>query len=201
MTESRAQPLPGPVPILRGERVFLRPGERSDIANFVRWLSDGVTTSFLSMRAPMSVAMEEKWFDDMLTHQGKDAYHFVICLLEDDRPIGTMALFGIDYVDGNAGIGISIGEKALWGQGLGTDAMFAIMDFGFGMLRLERLWLEVYDFNRRARRSYDKCGFVLEGVERHAVFKQGRYIDVELMSILRDEWAAQTRKKSWDYET
>lgn len=200
MSDSPAQPLSGPVPIIRGEKVFLRAGERSDIANFVRWLSDGVTTSFLSMRAPMSVAMEEKWFDDMLTHQGKEAYHFVICQLEDDRPIGTLALFAIDYVNGNAGIGISIGEKDLWGQGLGTDAMFAILDFGFGMLRLERLWLEVYDFNRRGRRSYDKCGFVLEGVERHAVYKQGRYIDVELMSILRDEWAAQTRKKAWDYE-
>jgi RimJ/RimL family protein N-acetyltransferase len=51
------------------------------------------------------------------------------------------------------------------GQGLGTDAMFALLDFGFGQLRLERMWLEVYDFNRRARRSYEKCGFVLEGTE------------------------------------
>lgn len=194
-------PAPQPVPILRGERVFLRPGERSDIPNFVRWLNDGETTAFLNMRAPMSVAMEEKWFDNMLVSQGKDAFHFVICMLEDNRPIGTMALFGIDYVNGHAGIGISIGEKSLWNQGLGTDAMYPLLDFGFGMLRLERLWLEVYDFNKRARRSYDKCGFALEGVERHAVFKQGRYLDVEMMSILRDEWAAQPRKKSWDYET
>jgi RimJ/RimL family protein N-acetyltransferase len=189
---------PSAVPIIRGERVFLRAGERSDIANFVRWLSDGETTSYLSMRSPMSVAMEEKWFDDMLTRQGKDAYHFVICMLEDGRPIGTLALFDIDYVNGHAGIGISIGEKALWGQGLGTDAMNAIVDFGFGMLRLERLWLEVYDFNKRARRSYDKCGFTLEGVERRAIFKNGRHVDVELMSILRDEWAALPRKKSWE---
>ena len=187
-----------PVPIIRGERVFLRAGERSDIPNFVRWLSDGETTSYLSMRSPMSVAMEEKWFEDMLSRQGKDAYHFVICMLEDNRPIGTLALFDIDQVNGHAGIGISIGEKDLWGQGLGTDAMNALVDFGFGMLRLERLWLEVYDFNSRARRSYDKCGFVLEGVERHAVYKQGRDVDVQLMSILRDEWAALPRKKSWD---
>jgi RimJ/RimL family protein N-acetyltransferase len=189
-----------PVPIIRGERVYLRADERSDIPNFVRWLNDGETISFLSMRAPMSVAMEEKWYDNMLEHQGKDAFHFVICLLEDDRPIGTLALFAIDYVNGNAGIGISIGEKELWGQGLGTDAMNAVVDFGFGMLRLERLWLEVYDFNKRARRSYDKSGFTLEGVERHAIYKHGRFIDAELMSILREEWAALPRKKAWDFE-
>ena len=98
----------------------------------------------------------------------------------------------------DAGIGISIGEKSLWGKGYGTDAMNALLDFGFGMLRLERMWLEVYVFNKRARRSYDKSGFVLEGVERNGVFKQGRYLDVEVMSILRDEWAALPRKKSWD---
>jgi RimJ/RimL family protein N-acetyltransferase len=188
-----------PLPILRGEKVFLRASERDDIPNFVRWLNDAETGSFLNMRAPMSHAMEEKWFEGMVERQGKDHYHFVICLLEDGRPIGSLSLFQIDYVNGNAGIGISIGEKSLWGQGLGTDAMNALVDFGFGMLRLERLWLEVYDFNKRARRSYDKSGFVLEGVERHAVHKQGRYLDVQLMSILREEWAALTRKKSWDF--
>lgn len=194
MTDQPAQPLP----ILRGEHVYLRPSERVDVPRFVRWLNDAETTSYLSMRAPMSEAMEEKWFEAMVERQGKDQFHFVMCMLADDRPIGTVSLFAIDYVNGNAGIGISIGEKTLWGKGYGTDAMNALLDFGFGMLRLERLWLDVYDFNKRARRSYEKSGFVSEGIKRHDVFKQGRYVDVELMSMLRDEWAAQPRKKSWD---
>jgi RimJ/RimL family protein N-acetyltransferase len=194
MTDQPAKP----VPILRGEHVYLRPAERIDVPNFVRWLNDAETTSYLSMRAPMSVAMEEKWFEGMVEKQGKDHYHYVICLIKNDQPIGTLSLFAVDHINGNAGIGILIGEKELWGKGYGTDAMNALVDFGFGMLRLERLWLEVYVFNKRARRSYDKSGFVLEGVERRAVFKQGRYLDVELMSILRDEWAALPRKKSWE---
>ncbi len=192
---------PRPLPIIRGERVYLRPGERSDIPTFVRWFRDAETISFLGMRSPMSEAMEEQWFNSMLERQGKEAYHFVICLLADDRPIGTSGLFEIDYVNGQAGIGISIGEKELWSQGLGTDAMSALLDFGFGQLRLERMWLEVYDFNKRAQRSYEKSGFVLEGVERHAMFRQGRFIDVHLMSMLRDEWAAQQRKRSWEHVT
>lgn len=192
---------PRTLPMIRGERVFLRPGERADIQLFVRWLNDAETTSFLSMRAPMSIAMEEQWFERMLTQQGKDAFHFVMCLLADGQPVGTIGLFDVDYVNGSAGIGISIGEKQLWGQGLGTDAMLALLDFGFGQLRLERMWLEVYDFNARGRRSYEKCGFVLEGTERHAIYKHGRHVDVHLMSILRDEWAAQPRKKMWDHES
>ena len=73
--------------------------------------------------------------------------------------------------------------------------MFALLDFGFGQLRLERLWLDVYDFNERARRSYEKCGFVLEGKQRHAAYKLGRFIDVYLMAILRSEWETQKLRR------
>lgn len=187
-----------PSPIIRGERIYLRASERSDIPDFVRWLNDSETASYLSMRAPMSIAMEERWFEQMLAAQGKDSYHFVICLLENDRSIGSLGLFELDNVNGSAGIGISIGEKDLWGHGLGTDAMLALLDFGFGQLRLERLWLDVYDFNERARRSYEKCGFALEGTKRHAIFKLGRFIDVQLMSILRSEWEALGHTRPWD---
>lgn len=188
------------MPIIRGERVYLRGSERSDIPLFVRWFNDAEMASYISARAPMSQVGEEAWFTQMAAQQGKDAYHFVICRVEDDQPIGTVGLFDLDLVNGKAGIGISIGEKALWGQGYGTDAMLALLDFGFGQLRLERMWLEVYDFNRRAIRSYEKCGFRLEGTQRHAMYKQGRFMDVHLMSILRDEWAAQERKRMWEYD-
>jgi diamine N-acetyltransferase len=196
-----SMPEPQPSPIIRGERVYLRASERSDIPLFVRWFNDSETVSYLSARAPMSEVGEEAWFAQMTAQQGKDAYHFVMCRLDDGKSIGTVGLFRLDTVNGSAGIGISIGEKALWGQGYGTDAMFALLDFGFGQLRLERMWLEVYDFNVRARRSYERCGFVLEGTQRHAIFKAGRFIDVHLMSILRDEWAAQDRKRMWEYES
>ncbi len=179
-----------PEPLIHGLRVWLRPSERSDLLTFVRWFNDAGTTRYLSTRAPMSRAAEERWFDAMLERQGKDAYHFVICLLEEDRPIGTIGLFAIDHVDGHAAVGIMIGEPDLWGQGLGTDALDALLAFGFGELRLERIWLEVYDYNTRARRSYEKCGFVLEGTLRRAIYRRGEYHDVHLMAILREEWAA-----------
>lgn len=189
-----------PLHMIRGERVFLRGPERSDIPIFVRWFTDAETTSFLAMRAPMSLPMEENWFERMLAGQGKDGYLFVICSLESGEPIGNTALFDLDFSNGAAGMGITIGEKALWGRGYGTDALNALLDFGFGELRLERIWLDVYDFNVRARRSYEKSGFVLEGTKRHGFFRRGRHVDVLLMSILRDEWARLERKRSWDYE-
>jgi diamine N-acetyltransferase len=186
--------------MIRGAQVYLRPSEREDIPLFVAWLNDAETASYLSLRAPLSMPIEERWFERMLETQGKDAYHFVICSLADDRPIGTIGLFEIDATNGSAGVGISIGVRELWGRGLGTDAMNALLDFGFGELRLERIWLDVYEHNPRGRRAYEKAGFVVEGVKRHGIYRRGRYIDVQLMSILRDEWAALDRPRSWDYD-
>lgn len=192
--------MPVPPPILRGRQVWLRPSERADIPLFVRWFNDAETTTFLSLRAPMGLALEERWYERMLEAEGREAFHFVICLLDDDRPIGTVGLFDIDHLDGNAGMGIMIGEKDLWAKGLGTDALDALLDFGFGNLRLERIWLHVYDFNARARRSYEKCGFILEGTMRRATYRRGRYHDVHLMAILREDWATLQRPRTWDHD-
>jgi RimJ/RimL family protein N-acetyltransferase len=187
-----------PVPSIRGERVYLRPAERADIELFVRWLSDAEVTRHLAIRAPFSRAMEEKWFDEMLARQGKEAYHFVICLLDGDRAIGTTGFHHVNYEDGHASFGISIGEKSEWSKGYGTDALRAICDFGFGQLRLERIGLMVYADNARGRRAYEKAGFVHEGTLRHAHYARGTHHDVHVMSLLRAEWDALPHARSWD---
>jgi RimJ/RimL family protein N-acetyltransferase len=177
-------------PVLRGRRTFLRPAEREDVPLLVRWFNDYGMSRFLSARAPMGQALEERWWERMTEAQGDGHWYFLICRLEDGEPIGNLGLFEIDVVNGSAGIGITIGEETDRGHGLGTDAMETLLDFGFGRLRLHRMWLDAYDFNERAIRSYEKAGFVREGMARHGAYRDGEFVDVVAMSILRDEWAA-----------
>lgn len=195
---SEPGPTERPTPTIRGELVYLRPAERDDLDRFVRWFADGETTRNLLIRAPFNRAMEEQWFEAMVAAQGKTDYHFVMCRLADGEPIGTVGLHDLDFVNGNAEFGIMIGEKSEWNKGYGTDALRAICDFGFGALRLERIELEVYAGNARGRRSYEKAGFSLEGTLRRRHFSEGRHEDVLIMSLLRDEWAAQDRRRSWE---
>ena len=195
-----AAKLPAESRQIRGRSVYLRAPEREDIPLFVRWMNDARMTRYITRRAPLSQVEEERWFDGMIERQGQEAWSFVFCLLEDDRPLGTCGLFEIDRNNGSAGLGISIGDPRDWGRGWGTDAVDALIDFGFGSLRLERIWLSVYDFNARGRRSYEKSGFTLEGVERHAHYQRGTYHDIQLMAILRDEWAALERPKAWELD-
>lgn len=189
---------PGGRPIVRGEAVFLRPAERSDIPDFVRWLNDYDTSRNLTTRAPLSVPLEERWFEEMLARQGTEEYVFAICLLADGTAVGTASLFAIDRLNGNAGFGIFIGEERSRGRGYGTDALAALCDFGFGELRLERIWLDVFTDNARAIRSYEKAGFSAEGTLRHAFYRSGRFVDVLRMAILRSDWERQSRPKAWE---
>ena len=170
--------------------MFLRPGERSDIPLFVRWLSDARTAEHLAIRSPIGQAMEERWFEDMLDHHGRDRWFFVIARLDDDRPVGSIDLHMLDLTNGSAGLGILIGDPADTSHGYGSDAIRALLGLGFGELRLERIWLDVYDDNARGRHVYERLGFVQEATFRRGLFRHGRYVDVHRMAMLRDEWSA-----------
>lgn len=180
----------GTEPLIAHGAVYLRPAERDDLPRFVAWLNDNRTSRTLGVTAPLSIPLEEQWFEQAIASQGKERYHFVACLLADDRPIGTIGLFQLDTVNGGAGLGIMVGEPGDRGRGYGTDMLRAMLAFGFGSLRLERIWLDVFDFNPGARRVYERVGFAHEGVLRHAIYREGRFADVHRMAILADDWRA-----------
>ena len=195
---SPACPLAGRVPILRGELIYLRPSERSDLPLFVRWFTDRRTTRTLIFAAPIGMSLEERWFDQMVEHHGKDRWFFVICRLEDDRPVGSIDLHEVDLRNGGASLGIAIGDPLDTAKGYGSDALRVLVEFGFDQLRLERIELDVFDFNDGARRVYDRVGFRHEGTLRHALYSDGAFHDVHRMAILRDEFTARPTRTGTD---
>ena len=187
-----------PRPLLRGERVFLRPAEREDIPTFISWLSDADVGEGLATRAPWSRVAEEAWFDELQQKQTRTMWHFVICLRDGERPIGFCALHDVDHINGSVELGIGIGEPSEWDKGYGTETMGVLLDFAFGELRLHRVFLHVFDFNARAIRVYEGVGFRHEGTKREAFYHNGRHHDMHVMGILRPEWEAQERPRSWE---
>jgi RimJ/RimL family protein N-acetyltransferase len=192
MTDRAAQPafpLGGREPLIAHGAVYLRPGERRDVPLFVRWYTDARTTRTLLLTSPLGEALEERWFEGMLETHGTNRFFFVICRQADDRPVGTIDLHEVNLRNGSASLGIAIGDPDDTGEGYGTAALRALVGFGFGQLRLERIELDVYDFNERARRVYERVGFALEGTLRRALYRDGAFHDVHRMAILRDEWS------------
>ena len=129
-----------------------------------------------------------------LEKHDQDPYIFTIRTIEDDRLIGEIGFGGMDWAAGNAWVGIGIGVKEYWGRGYGTEAMKLILRFGFEELNLHRVSLDVFDYNKRAIRSYEKAGFKIEGRERKALRRSGERYDIVYMGILREEWEAQRLK-------
>ncbi|MCD6507633.1 GNAT family N-acetyltransferase [Candidatus Poribacteria bacterium] len=174
--------------MLVGEKVRLRALERTDIPRLVKWLNDPEVKRYLRMYWPMSQAEEEIWFERQLSNP--NARIFAI-EAEDGTHIGNISLDEIDWKNRKAIMGIIIGERDYWDQGYGSDAVKTLLSFAFHELNLNRIELSVYDFNPRAIRCYEKCGFVIEGRLRQSIFRNGRYHDELKMAILREEWRCQ----------
>ena len=121
---------------------------------------------------------------------GPESLSLAIHLRGSNRLIGTCALSQLDHENGSALYHITIGEKDAWGHGYGTDATRLMLDHAFGTLSLHRIGLSVFSFNDRAIRSYQSCGFVMEGRAREAIWRDGRWWDEITMSVLHSDWVA-----------
>ncbi len=176
--------------MILGENIRLRAIEREDIPRFVRWLNDPEVIEFLLMNAPLSRAVEERWFDKQVSTPSHESQVFAIEILINDEwvHIGNTGLHSIEPVHLAAEFGIFIGEKSFWNKGYGREAARLTLKHGFDNLNLNRIYLYVYQNNLRGIKAYESVGFVKEGEMREAVYKNGRYLNVLLMSILHSEW-------------
>lgn len=175
--------------MILGKRVRLRAVERSDLPRFVAWLNDAQVTRGLLVALPLSSADEEKWFDTM---QARPLEEHTLAIEVDMEGgwmhVGNCGFHNLDWRNRSVELGLFIGEKQLWGQGYGSDVLRLLLRHGFNTLNLNRIYLQVFENNLGAIRSYEKVGFVHEGRLRQDIFKEGQYLDVLVMSVLRSEW-------------
>lgn len=139
-----------------------------------------------------SISKADAWFDDIQREQGNKHIRLGI-FLNNNIVIGDIALQDIDWKNRSCSIGLGISKKEYRSKGYGTEAVKIIIDYGFNNLGIERITANTLEQNEGAQRSLEKCGFILEGRERKAVYFAGNRWDRLNYAILREE--SNTKRK------
>ncbi|ASN06484.1 GNAT family N-acetyltransferase [Virgibacillus necropolis] len=175
------------IKFLTSKRVYVRPIENADLDLFYEkalWDKEG--RRLTGTQAVFSRQGIQNWFDRNAIDTSR--IDLIICLQENNQPIGDIAMLDIDHQNQNSVVRISIFDKEFWGNGYGTEAMSLVVEFGFDSLNLHRVGLDVFAYNERAIKAYEKLGFKREGIVRDELFYDGEFHDSILMGVLKGEF-------------
>jgi RimJ/RimL family protein N-acetyltransferase len=170
-------------PILRGAQIVLRPLTRSDAAAMFAALDEPTSKRLTGTHA--NYTLEDVQAHCIRIEDAEDRWDYGITIAGE--LIGEVVLNQVDWPNKSASLRIAIWAPSQRNKGYGTEATALLIDYGFNMLCLNRIELEVYSFNPQARHVYEKLGFVFEGARREALIWEGEKVDVHIMSILRSE--------------
>lgn len=165
--------------------VYLRALEPEDYQVSVKWRNDDEINSMVGgPKYFVSSEYEKKWVENKILNNSTDTV-LALCLKENDKYIGNVYLTEIDWINRTGHCPILIGDKEEWGKGFATEARLLILKFAFYERGLERIWAAVLESNKASLRMLEKCGYQKEGLLRHSVYKNGKFHNQYILSILR----------------
>ena len=171
---------------LIGNKVYLSPISVEDAEQYCIWLNDlEISNNLLIFDQQLSLEREKLILLNMIK---SSAQIFAIIDANNDKLIGNCSLFRISERNRKAEVGIFIGDKDHLNKGYGTEALSLLIDYGFNILNLNNIMLEVFSYNKRAIHSYKKIGFKEIGRRREARIIAGEKFDEIYMDILANEF-------------
>tara|TARA_B110001452_G_scaffold210688_1_gene181118 strand:+ start:925 stop:1473 length:549 start_codon:yes stop_codon:yes gene_type:complete len=170
-----------------GKKVILRAIESDDLILLNKWANNPEIQYWLGgWHFPSSIKDQKKWYDSLEINSKNQ--RFAITTNEEGL-IGTANLVDIDWKNKNAFHGLLIGDKDIRGKGYGRDAVFAIMQYAFEELGLNRLDGSIIEYNINSFKLYiDKCGWKKEGVKKEWYFRKNQFWDKVVVGITKSRY-------------
>jgi RimJ/RimL family protein N-acetyltransferase len=165
-----------------GQSVRLDPLSPAVLDSYVTFLREPEGRRLTGTHAEFDVETAIEW----LATRGDqhDRADWAIMRASDGVFLGEAVINDFDPANESVNYRIALADPSLYGKGYGTEATHLVVDYALNSVGIHRLSLEVYDFNPRARRTSEKCGFVLEGRLRDALLWEGVRYDSLVMSIV-----------------
>lgn len=170
---------------IEGEGIYLRPITMEDTENILRWRNSQRVRKNFIYQAEFTKDGHEAWMRSKVALG--EVIQFIICLRENDRPVGSVYFRDIDAKDKKAEYGIFIGEADAVGRGIGSETARLAVAYARDEMKLHKLMLRVFADNIAAVRSYEKAGFRQEGYLKDEHFSGGDYRDLILMAVIFPE--------------
>lgn len=183
-----------------GERVYLRPQEPDDahtMALAYAQETDDFTDDF-GRYVQSPIMFRETTPSDGAGDPPKDLI-VMSCLREDDRLIGWLGFFHLDFVNGTAETFSHFLPGEWRGQGYGTESKHLLLEYGFDHLGLHVIQSYVWQANERSARALARQGYQPAGRRRWENTRRGVYLDTLMFDVKRDEWLA--ARESWQERT
>lgn len=173
---------------LAGDKIYLTPLTKEDITDeYVSWLNDPEVCSENS-HAVFPNTHEKTLAYIKSLNNGKDEAAFAIRWKKNNVHIGNASVQKINRINRSAELAILIGNKKYWNKGVGNEVYKLLIDYGFNRLNLNRISSGQTVTNTGMIRVCEKQGMKKEGTLRQALYKNGRYVDAVIYSILKKEY-------------
>ncbi len=166
----------------------LREIEREDLNRINKWRNDPYLIACLG--APyryINEDIDQEWYNKYLQSRSNSVRCAIIDDEKDDEVLGLISLLDINYINRSATMHIMIGGTKNRGKGIGTFAVKAMIAHAFENLNLRRIELGVLENNFAAIHLYEKTGFVKEGIKRESNYKNGTYVNMIIMGLLKKD--------------
>lgn len=164
---------------IMGEQIYLRPitDSEEDTANIIYWRNSEAVRPYFIYQKPFTVEGHMQWLEKEI-FSGK-GFQFIVCKVEDHKPIGCTYLRDYDVVSRKAEYGFFLGEVEERGKGIGKEMLNLTMKFAFEELGLHKLYARAFANNMPSVKSFLSCGF-----EQEAYLKDEEYINDEYRDIV-----------------
>ncbi|MDN3396824.1 MULTISPECIES: GNAT family protein [unclassified Pseudoalteromonas] len=167
------------------KEIFLRELSIADIEILNEWRNTKKTVDYLGANFRyVDMAIDKKWFENYQNNRANNV-RLAICCQETNQLLGAVYLLNIDWLNRNTEFAIWLGDESIRGQGVGERATTLALEHAFLDLNLHRVYLTVLEKNLAAIGLYNKIGFKKEGTLVDAVYKNGKYINMTSMAIIK----------------
>lgn len=186
----------GSFPTLETPRLRLRQITRADVDAVFRIRSDFEVTRY-NTGAPYRQLDQAVQLIESITAAYDDCSEIRWGITLKDGNDELIGMVGYNYwirADCRASVGYDL-ARAYWGQGLMSEALRAVVDFGFERMFLNRIEADAEGRNPASQRVLEKVGFRCEGIQREHFYADSSFHDLWLFSLLRRDWAERSGQR------